>query len=111
VTQLQSQNRGRDHQHPRDQGSPKSVFYKILWQAGVNGILDALLAREDNSSALVLLLPVPTTCLDVRIGSEVVQHNSRKFSQPHREIIEAERIAHLLEALDDRGKDFPLKDA
>ena len=66
---------------------------------------------KTTDSSLFFSSLYPTTFLDVRIGSEVVQHNSRKFAQPHREIIEAERIVHLLEALDDRGKDFPLKDA
>jgi hypothetical protein len=53
---------------------------------------------------------IPTTYFDVRIGSKIMQDNPRPLAQPHCEIVEAERVVHLLEALDDRREDFPLKD-
>jgi hypothetical protein len=89
----------------------QNVFYKIFRQAGVNGILDALLAREDNNSILVLLLLVPTTCFDVGIGSQIMQDNPRQLAQPRCKIVEAKWIIYLLEALNYGSEDFPLKDA
>jgi len=73
--------------------------------------MPTLLAREDNLSILVLFLLVPTTYLDVRIRSEIMQDNPRQLAQPHCKIVESKGIVHLLEALDDRGEDFLLKDA
>ena len=40
-----------------------------------------------------------------------MQDNPRQLAQPHCKIVEAKGIIHLLEALDDRCEDFPLKDA
>jgi hypothetical protein len=77
----------------------------------VNGILDALWAREDYSSIPVPLLLVPATCLDVRIGSEIMQDNPRQLAQPRCKIVEAKGIIYLLEALNYGSEDFPLKDA